>query len=169
VINGLFADYYVPRLPSYLSQFTLVIDVENNAAAIPGSGDVPVAFTHTHDVAAFAASLLDLPAGTWPKKSTIVGEKLTWNQFVSALEEAKDVKFQVSCDSMDKLKKGQVTELEGQKAMYAFFPKEALQGFVASFGVMFEMGKFEVEELGPDTGFKARSVREMVREAWKKE
>jgi hypothetical protein len=43
----------------------IIIDVANNAAAIPGSGNVPVAFTHTTDVANFTAKLLNLEK--WPR------------------------------------------------------------------------------------------------------
>ena len=55
VINGFFLDYYViPKVSSHMGPFPVVVDMANNAAAIPGSGDVPVAFTHTTDVARFA-------------------------------------------------------------------------------------------------------------------
>ena len=156
------ADYFVPALPSYMNPFTLVLDVHNNATGIPGDGKTPVAFTHTFDVAAFTATLLSMD--TWPKKSYVVGERLSFNDFVKALEEAKGVKFDVSYDDLATLENGRVTELPGHKAMYPFFPKEALQGFAASFGKMFANRFFNTPDGAGE--FKARTVREMVRESW---
>jgi hypothetical protein len=38
----------------------MVINAINNAALIPGSGNMPAAFTHTSDMAKYVAALLDL-------------------------------------------------------------------------------------------------------------
>jgi hypothetical protein len=168
VINGFFADYFVTsKIVSHMGSFPIVLDVANNAAAIPGSGNVPVAFTHTTDVARFTAKLLSLE--TWPKESYIVGEKLTWNEFLSLVEEAKGVKFSVAYDGLEKLQKHEVTELPGQKDLYPFFPKPMLQGFVATFGMLFENGFFDLDAGENVVRFKARGVRELVEEAWKSE
>lgn len=166
VINGFFADYFVtPKIPSHMGSFPIVLDVVNNTAAIPGSGNVPVVFTHTTDVARFTAKLLNLRK--WPSASYVVGEKLTWNEFLSLVEEAKGVKFEVAYDDLEKLQRYEVTELPGQKDLYPFFPKPMLQGFVATFGVLFEKGFFDFEARQHVVGFKARRVRELVAEAWK--
>lgn len=120
VINGFFTDYYVtPKIPSRMGPFPGFVDIVNNAAAIPGSGDVPVAFTHTTDVARFAASLLDV--ATWQPESYVVGEKVTWKEFVAIVEEVKGVKFDVQFDAVEKLEKGQVSELPSYKDVYPFF------------------------------------------------
>lgn len=63
----------------------MVLDVENRAAAIPGSGDVPVTLTYSYDVASFVAALLDMPH--WSKESRIIGDTVTWNEFVRMAEE----------------------------------------------------------------------------------
>lgn len=84
--------------------FPLVVDMSHNAAAIPGSGNVPVVFTHTTDVARFAASLLS--QDTWPAESFAVGEKLTWRDFVRVAEEAKGEKFEVHFDALEVLERG---------------------------------------------------------------
>ena len=88
--NGYFSDYWAfPKVPSYLSRQPLVywIDMENNAAAIPGTGDVPAVFTHTTDLAKFVAASLDLPK--WEPDYFVYGDRLTWNEFVRLAEEAK--------------------------------------------------------------------------------
>jgi hypothetical protein len=66
---------------------TTVIDARNNAVSIPGSGNMPVAFTHTSDVAKYVAALLDL--NKWEPESFVVGDKVTLNEFLHLAEAAK--------------------------------------------------------------------------------
>ncbi|KAL6231579.1 hypothetical protein BDW75DRAFT_38768 [Aspergillus navahoensis] len=62
VSNGFFMDYYgLTKVQSYLRPFVFAVDVANNTAAIPGSGDVHVVFTHTIDVAKYVTGEFDLP------------------------------------------------------------------------------------------------------------
>lgn len=166
VINGYFLDYYtVPKVPSHMLTTPIVIDMANNAAAIPGSGDVPVAFTHTTDVARFVVALLDLP--TWQLESYIVGGKVTWKEFLAIAEEVKGVKFDVKFDPLEKLQKSEVTELPGHKDLYPFFPKQMLQSLAAIFGTLFEKGFFDIDATAGQGSVKARGVRELLTEAWK--
>ncbi|KAL1792898.1 hypothetical protein ACET3X_009405 [Alternaria dauci] len=166
VVNGIFLDYYtVPKIPSHMGAFPVVIDMVNNAAAIPGSGDVPVAFTHTTDVARFVVTLLDLP--TWQPESYIVGDKLTWKEFLVIAEEVKGVKFDVKFDPLEKLQKHEVTELPGHKDLYPFFPKQTMQPILAMFGNLFESGFCNIDATAERGGVKARGVRELLTEAWK--
>jgi hypothetical protein len=88
VSNGFFMDYYgLPRAKSYLQPFVFALDMAHNAAAIPGSGNTPVVFTHTFDVAKFVAALIS--QADWPKRSVIIGDKKTWNEALSIAEETK--------------------------------------------------------------------------------
>lgn len=88
IYNGYFLDYYGNgTVPSHLQIVPAVIDMTNNAAAIPGSGNTPVAFTHTLDIAKFVVALLGVES--WPKESFIIGDKVTWNQFVELAESVK--------------------------------------------------------------------------------
>ncbi|PNP86570.1 hypothetical protein FNYG_00272 [Fusarium nygamai] len=169
VYNGYFADYWVlPKVKSYQSPLALVVDIENNFAAIPGSGNELVTFTHTFDVARFVAALVGGPK--WDKESYIIGDKVSWNQFVQYAEEAKGVKFTVKHDSIEDLKAGKITELPSHVHMYPFFPKPMLQGFFAAFGCMFVEGAFDLKpehtlnEAFPEV--KARKIRDLLFEAW---
>lgn len=165
---GYFADYYIaPHLPSHMTILRVVIDMANNAAAIPGSGDVPVAFTYTVDLAKFVSASLSLPK--WQPETYLVGDKLTWNQLLAVAEAAKGTKFSVTYDSVDSLKEGKVSELPSHAAMYGFLPKEQLQGILATFGLMFEGGLFDLK--GPSIAqefpdIKLRSMKELLTEAW---
>lgn len=67
----------------------IAVDVAHDVAAIPGSGDVPIVFTHVADVARFVAASLGLPEGRWDPDSYVVGDRLTWNEFLELAEEAK--------------------------------------------------------------------------------
>ncbi|TQN70094.1 Oxidoreductase BOA1, partial [Colletotrichum shisoi] len=58
VYNGFFLDYFgTPRVKSYMDDVAFFADLANNVASIPGSGNVPVVFTHTSDVARFIAGV----------------------------------------------------------------------------------------------------------------
>jgi nucleoside-diphosphate-sugar epimerase len=159
---GFFLDYWTAK-PSYMAPQTLVIDVPNRAAAIPGTGDVPVAFTHTTDVARFVSTLLD--AEKWEAESIVVGDKVTWNQFLALAEGVTGAKFKVGHDDVETLKSGKVTELPGHVPAYAFFPKEMLQSFHATFGLWFQDGLFDLTASSAATGFRALSVKEALE--WK--
>jgi hypothetical protein len=88
VNTGYFLDYWgMPKVPSYLVPNTVVVDLPANVAAIPGSGNTPVVFTHTFDVAKYVSAALDLEK--WEEDSYIIGDKVTWNEFVALAEEAK--------------------------------------------------------------------------------
>lgn len=170
VVNGFFVDYYVqPHVKSYLSGLTLAIDIPNKTAAIPGSGNTPVVFTHTFDVAKFVDPLLR--QSSWDKESYIIGDKVTMNELLAIAEEARGTKFTTTYDSLDKLKTHQVTELPAHLAVYPFFPKQMLQAMCAVFGILFEQGFLDLKPMKtlndqfPEV--KTRSVRELINEAWK--
>jgi hypothetical protein len=170
VLNGYFLDYFVaPKVKSYMAPAAVVLDIANNSAAIPGSGNVPVVLTHSSDVARFVVALMKQPR--WEKDSYVIGDKVTWNEFLRLAEEAKGTKFTVVHDSLEKLRSGQITELPSHPALYPFFPKPMLQGFFAAFGIMFEQGEFDfcpshsLNDEFPD--IKPRTVKELVMEAWK--
>ncbi|KAI8278159.1 hypothetical protein K4K60_006490 [Colletotrichum sp. SAR11_57] len=173
VHNGFFLDYWAPQAEkSNMTPFTLFIDIPNDSAAIPGSGNVPSAFTHTRDVAKFVAAALDLKK--WDNDLYIVGDKVTWNEFLKLAEDAKGTKFNVAYDSAEKLKAGQTTELPGQISAYPFFPKEAYQALAGTFGWWFENGTFDIPPSGKKTlnelfpEIKAWKVKEILDKAWKK-
>ncbi|KAK2751980.1 nmra-like family protein [Colletotrichum kahawae] len=192
VHNGFFLDYWAPQAEkSNMTPFTLFIDIPNDSAAIPGSGNVPSAFTHTRDVAKFVAAALDLKK--WDNDLFIVGDKVTWNEFLKLAEDAKGessnrrgllysslikkntgTKFNVAYDSAEKLKAGQTTELPGQIPAYPFFPKEAYQALAGTFGWWFENGTFDIPPPGKKTlneifpEIKAWKVKEILDKAWKK-
>lgn len=190
VINGFFIDYLVaPKVPSYQPPMAVIVDIPNNVAAIPGSGDVPVAFTHTWDIAKFVAALVDSPKkckylSQWPffkhpltlsftgeRESYVIGSRVTLKELVQLAEEAKGVKFTVTHDDLDTLRDGRITELPGHVAFYPFMPKPVLQRFFASFGILMDKGVFDLRpertlnDEFPD--IKARGVKELFLEAWK--
>jgi hypothetical protein len=163
-------DYWVaPKVKSYMTIFHPVVDPVHNVAALPGSGETPIVFTHTSDVAKFVAASLSLPA--WAPETYVIGDKISPKQLLAIAEEVKGVKFKVTYDSLEDLKAGKVTELPGHSTLYAFFPKEQLQGFLSVLGVIFELGHFDLK---PDhtinqdfPEIKAGKFRELFVKAWK--
>ncbi|PQE18288.1 nmra-like family protein [Rutstroemia sp. NJR-2017a WRK4] len=169
VLTGYFLDYYgAPKVKSYMPPMSLVIDVPNNSAAIPGDGNVPAVFTHTFDVGKFTAALLT--KDKWEKETYIIGDKLTLNEFVRIAEEVKGTKFTVEYDTLDKLKIGQITELPSHPSSYVYFPKQMLQGMFAAFGVMFATGVFDfkpsrtLNDEFPE--IKPKTARDIITEAY---
>ncbi|KAH7141047.1 hypothetical protein EDB81DRAFT_900666 [Dactylonectria macrodidyma] len=132
VNNGTFLDYYAPpTLESHYQHGTVVLDIPNAAAGIPGTGDEPQTFTYTFDVARFTIAALDLPS--WPRELRIVGDTLTYNEFVKLAEAARGVKFDVKYDDLQKLRRFEITELPGHSDDYKKFPKHALLPFLSIF------------------------------------
>jgi nucleoside-diphosphate-sugar epimerase len=75
-----------------MAPFTMVLDMANNAAAIPGSGNVPLVFTHTRDTAKFVVASLDLEK--WNVGTYVMGDKMTFNE---VLKVAENVKGKTTC------------------------------------------------------------------------
>ncbi|KAL7920133.1 hypothetical protein ACQKWADRAFT_299444 [Trichoderma austrokoningii] len=145
IANGYFMDYYgYPHVKTYLKPLSFVIDMANKAAGIPGTGDDIVAFTYTADVAKFVVASLGLPK--WDEISYCYGEKSSYNKILALAEEARGTKFHVTYDPVEKLNKGEVTELPSHVAMYAIAPKEVFQGIFSLFGKWIIDGGFDVPE-----------------------
>ena len=88
VYNGYFMDYFgMPKLASYLAPYVVLLDIAENAAAIPGDGNKPVTFTHTSDVGRFVAASIVLEK--WDPVSSIIGDKMTLNEVVKLAQESK--------------------------------------------------------------------------------
>ena len=169
VSNGIFLDYYgFPKVKSYLGNLRRVIDMAGNAAAIPGSGDVPVVFSYSFDVGRFIAALLS--SARWEKESVIIGDKMTWNEFLIEAEETKGTKFESEHDSLTTLQKGHSTALPSQRQLYPFFPQEKLERMCAMFGVLFENGFFNFRHEGSLNEkfphIATKSVKALLKESW---
>ncbi|KAH7191678.1 hypothetical protein BKA60DRAFT_661603 [Fusarium oxysporum] len=144
VANGFFLDYWgAPNLKTYLDHMAIVLDIPGRKAVIPGNPDQPLVFTYTKDVGKFTAKLLTLEK--WEPVSYIIGDRLTWKEFTQLAEEATGDKFEVTYDSVDLLKSGKITELPSHEALYPFFPKPALQGMLAQFGILFDQGAMDFQ------------------------
>ncbi|KAL2847164.1 NAD(P)-binding protein [Aspergillus pseudoustus] len=147
---GFLLDYYTgPSIKSYMSPLIVVIDMECNIAAIPGSGNTPIAFTHSLDVGKYVDASLDLKK--WDASYRIIGDKATWNEFVKLAEIAKGTQFTIVHDSVEDLKKGKVTLLPSTKRYLSSMSVNTLEGqsvFLSTFGLLFEDGTFDLEEKG---------------------
>ncbi|KAH6995317.1 hypothetical protein EDB80DRAFT_755383 [Ilyonectria destructans] len=126
---------------THMGSQTMVLDIPNKAAAIPGSGNTPVVFIYTADVAKFVVASLDLEK--WEQVSYVTGDRVTWNEFLHLAEEAKGTKFDAAYDSTEKLKSGRVAELPGHVSTYDFVPKEAVEFFSSILGLWITEGVFD--------------------------
>lgn len=86
--TGFFLDYWgMPAVKSYMRPAVMVLDVAHNAAAIPASGNTPLAFTHTSDVAKYVAAALTLEK--WEPAYNLTADKVTWNEFLALAEDVR--------------------------------------------------------------------------------
>ncbi|PWY74336.1 nmrA-like family protein [Aspergillus heteromorphus CBS 117.55] len=108
IIPGFFMDYWgMPHARSHLSPHVFGIDIPNGRAAIPGDGNDTLCMTYTYDMAAFLVRILELQV--WEEFSVVVGDEVTYNQLLGIVEGVTGRKFEVVYDSIEKVKKGEVT------------------------------------------------------------
>ncbi|KXH59151.1 hypothetical protein CNYM01_06476 [Colletotrichum nymphaeae SA-01] len=167
---GWFLDYYaMPHIETYIPQTTFVVDMANRQASIPGDGKQKMTFTYTKDVARFVVEALDL--ATWEHDTYLIGDEMTWEEFIAIAEEARGgKKFHVTYDSVQKLQSGEITELPGQVAAYSYFPKQWTQQLFSTFGFWVTEGLFDfpkdrvLNQVFPH--LKVTGVREMLQKSW---
>lgn len=81
-------DYFgAPNINTRMVGPPVFVDVANNVAALPGTGNEPIVLTYSIDLARFVDGLLATP--DWPQRSIVIGDKLTWNEFVKLAESAR--------------------------------------------------------------------------------
>lgn len=171
--NGIFLDYFAMSrgLKSNLAPNVIAVDIEHNKAALPGDGNMPVAFTYSYDMARFVIASLDLPK--WPTVSRIVGDKVTWNEFVALAEEVTQKKFDIQYDDVNRLSNGQITELPGHVRLYGTYNgKEYFCRFLAAFELMDTVGASDIRtEDSLNKKFpliRPLTIRSMLERYWRK-
>ncbi|KAJ3523642.1 hypothetical protein NM208_g12377 [Fusarium decemcellulare] len=145
---GFFLDCYGLDLKTHIPPLSLAIDIANKKAAIPGTGNEPIAFTYSYDVARFVAAFLDEPK--WEELTYCYGEKTTWNGFLKVAEQVTGASFDTTYDSLEKLQKGEMTELPAHKAELAKspFPAELTRQLLALLGMWSVAGQFDIPAEG---------------------
>ncbi|EHA17804.1 hypothetical protein ASPNIDRAFT_136118, partial [Aspergillus niger ATCC 1015] len=170
IYNGMFMDFYgSPLLKSNVGPFPMFVDIASKMAAKPGSGDEAIVLTRVLDIARFVVRILDL--AEWPKESYIIGDRVTFHEFVNMAEESlSGTKFQVTCDSKEELEAGKITELPCYSATFAAVGKELTKQLYAQNGLWI-IGKeldlrpaSTLNEIFPD--IKPMSLREFLELSW---
>ena len=74
-------------------------------------------------------------------------------------------------DDLDKLKRGEVTELPSQKPRYSVFPRELAQAINSAFGIWIDRGDLDFDEkTSLNTKLleiKPIKLKELLEKAWK--
>lgn len=107
---GIFLEYYVLGLPSYVKMNGIFVDVSNNVATLPVEGKAELPLTYTHDIGKYTAALLGVDK--WERYYYIQGDKVSFNELLAQAEKAKGAKFDVvyeSRETLEKLQAGAVT------------------------------------------------------------
>ncbi|KAM0470208.1 hypothetical protein ACHAPX_010094 [Trichoderma viride] len=168
---GYFLDYYgMPHIETHLPvPFAFVFDIPNKVAAIPGSGNDVFSLTYTKDVAKFVVKALDLPK--WEEETFCYGDRVTWNQVLKLAEDATGSKFDVTYEDIEKLEKGEVTELPTHAEAYEHFPKPLMQAYFSKFSLYLIAGLFDMpadkslNKIFPEV--KTTTVKEVL-DLWKR-
>ncbi|WKT38251.1 hypothetical protein QSH57_000069 [Fusarium oxysporum f. sp. vasinfectum] len=143
---GFFLDYYgMPNIKTHLPMLTFALDIPHKKAAIPGTGDEPISFTYTYDVAKFVAAFLD--ETEWEELTVCYGERTTWNSFLKIAEEVSGQPFEVTYDSVESLQRGAVSELPSHKAelVASPFPEAIAKQLLAILGIWAVNGQFDIQ------------------------
>ncbi|KAI4253184.1 MAG: hypothetical protein LQ352_003835 [Teloschistes flavicans] len=169
--NGYFMDYFgMPHYQSYMTPETPFVDIDARKAAIPGSGDDPVVWTLTKDLAKFVRKMVE-SSEAWPKVSRVAGDVVTINETTRVAQDARGTRFEISHDSLEDLRAGKVSEIPAYVALYDVFPKEMLLEMMAGLGVGMITGLFDFagEDLLNENFPDVRTVRmqDFIREHWK--
>lgn len=162
----------------------IAIDMKNRVAAIPGTGNEPVSFAYTYDVARFIAEKL-LPQTSseegldpqWEEATLVLGDRMTWNEFLAIAQEARPGEWRVSYDSDKALAAGKLTELPAHVEAYSSDPpemsKDELREVYTALGRMMAHGGFNVPmekatnvRWYPD--FEMLTVKKMLAGTWGK-
>lgn len=69
---------------------------------------------------------------------------LNANTFFLSLLKKTGSKFNVTFDDVEKLEKGEVTELPSHTTVYGFFPKSLLQDYFSKFSLYIIAGLFDI-------------------------
>lgn len=172
ITNGYFLDFWgMPYIHTHMMHMMPALDIAAKTAALPGTGNEPVSFTYSVDVARVVARMLDQPTGTWEETTYVLGDKLTWNEFLALAEEARGSKFNVIYDTNEALASFQLTELPNHRAVYPFFPKEHLQWLYAKLELMMAEGLLNlpsekaINKHFPD--IKMLTAKDMLDQTWK--
>lgn len=168
IATGYFLDYWgMPHIKTNMSSDMPTLDIVHGVAGIPGTGNEPIAFAYTFDVARVVAEVL--LSATWEEQTYIVADKLTWNEFLALAEEVRGFKFDVSYDSIESLERGQITELPNHRESYAEFPKDELVPMYAGIGLSMTKGTFDLDvskSVHQKLGLKMMTVKEMLHDVW---
>ncbi|KAJ3544648.1 hypothetical protein NM208_g2943 [Fusarium decemcellulare] len=168
--TGVFLDYLVyPRVPSYLQCQTVWVHLGLNIAALPGDGNVPVAFTHSEDVGKLVALILDVPR--WERRYYAVANRLTLNELVKIAEEVKGNPIAVKYDPREMLERGECTILPGPTESEwkddRFDAHDQFMKYMADLGSLAVDGLADLDAETPIqtifSGFKPLTVREAVK------
>ncbi|TVY76133.1 Oxidoreductase swnN [Lachnellula suecica] len=170
IYNGLFLDYYgLPHVESHMTPLVFAVDIANKTAAIPGAtGDEKISFTYTKDLGKFVVAAMDLPK--WEREIHCESDNASLNEVVRIAEEMSGAKFNVTFDSVEKLRSGEVTELPSHPPLYQYIPKQMLAwllsrfGLWAVYGIMYLPKEGSLNEKFPE--IKTMTVREMI-SVWK--
>ncbi|THV03628.1 NAD(P)-binding protein [Dendrothele bispora CBS 962.96] len=103
---GVIMNYFATPKPggtSHLKPLKFWIDVENCTAAIPGDGNLKVAYTRVEDVGTFVDKALDYE-GKWPETLKIVGALASHNELIKMAEKVRGKPFTVTYLSAEEIR-----------------------------------------------------------------
>lgn len=148
IYSGFFMDYFgMPYFPTDMRPLSIVTDIMNGVAHIPGDGNAVISLSYTKDVSRYIAGALELEK--WPKVLTVVGSRITSNELVALAEGILGRKLVSHYDSIEKLRAHDITLLPSNALAAVQFPggNEQLVGLTADLGAAIALGCYDFSAL----------------------
>ncbi|CAO2656492.1 Nn.00g052950.m01.CDS01 [Neocucurbitaria sp. VM-36] len=128
IYNGFFLDYYgMPHIETHLSPLLM-------------------SFTYTKDLGKFVVAAQSLPI--WEPALYCYSDNTSLSQILHTAEIITGSKFNVSYDPVEKLQRGEITELPSHLYLYKYFPKPLLALLLSKFGLWALYGHHSVPKEG---------------------
>lgn len=143
--NAMFMDYaFSPRVPSAFPEHGFSwIDFENNVASIPGDGNAFLVNTHSSDIPKFVMEVLELPK--WDTRYFLIGDRLTFNEYIDLAEKAKGAKFERLYNSKEELERGKVKLVPSmRKQLPVGFNEASAEQMMSGLGLQIANGQLDL-------------------------
>ena len=188
---GIFLDSLTaPHNPkrTYISPFWVFVDIDHEQCVFPGDGSQPLVLTHSTDLAAYVERLISLPSKDWPRESLIASNKLQVKDLGPLVRKAtgeqpslpksmlkllilisgKD--FHVTYDSVEEIRKGHITPLPSNRAVFEdpakgeLFHEVEHQVMLSMLSNAHELPGRNLADLFPDV--QTTNIEEFLRAGW---
>ena len=173
---------------TYISPFWVFVDIDHEQCVFPGDGSQPLVLTHSTDLAAYIERLVGLPSKDWPRESLIASNKLQVRDLEPLVKKVTGKEsnihesihrvliliigkyFKVTYDSVEAIRKGHITPLPSNQAVFEepakgeMFHEVELQVMLSMLSNAHDLPGKNLAELFPDV--QTTNIEDFLRAGW---